>query len=335
MKVLFDCPVPFALAHGGQQIQIEQTQAALEKVGVSVEPLRWWDGRQAADILHYFGRLPLNLLRLARAKGMKIVIADLLTAQGSRPAWQHLVQKWLLRVSEHVRPLHSRGILTWQAYERADACVALTSWEARLLREIYGAPRQKTHVVPNGVEDEFLLSKSTARGEWLVCTAIITERKRVVELSEAAIKARTPLWIIGKPYAARDPYAQRFINLTKSAADLIRYEGPVDDRGRLAEIYRQARGFVLLSTMESLSLSALEAAACECPLLLSDLPWARTTFGQAASYCSSQLSPERTAAALRTFYDQAPRLPIAPRPPSWIEVARQLKELYLALLSTS
>jgi glycosyltransferase involved in cell wall biosynthesis len=335
MKVLFDCPIPFSLAHGGQQIQIEQTQVALEKVGVSVEPLRWWDGRQGGDILHYFGRLGLNLLPLARSKGMKIVIADLLTAQGSRPAWQHLLHRVALRFCEQIQPLRSRGALTWHAYQQADACVALTTWEAQLLREIYGVPQQKTHVVPNGVEDEFLLSKPKTRGEWLVCTAIITNRKRVVELSEATIKARTPLWIIGKPYAATDPYAQRFFSLAKSAPGLIRYEGPIDERARLAEIYRQARGFVLLSAMESLSLSALEAAACECPLLLSDLPWARSTFAQAASYCSLQLSLERTAATLRNFYNGAPQLPIPPRPLSWIEVARQLKGVYLGLLTTS
>jgi glycosyltransferase involved in cell wall biosynthesis len=335
MKVLFDCPVPFSLAHGGQQIQIEQTQLALEKIGVTVEPLRWWDGAQAGDILHYFGRLPLNLLPLARTKGMKIVIADLLTAQGSRSAWQHLLHRMVLRFSEHIQPLRSRGALTSQAYQHADACVALTGWEAQLFREIYGVPQQKIHVVPNGVEDEFLLSKPKTRGEWLVCTAIITERKRVVELSEAAIKARTPLWIIGKPYAATDPYAQRFFSLAKSAPELIRYEGPIDERVRLAEIYRQARGFVLLSTMESLSLSALEAAACGCPLLLSELPWARSTFGEAASYCSLQFSLERVAATLRSFYDRAPQMPIPPGPRSWIEVARQLKGVYLGLLTTS
>ena len=40
MKVLFDCHLPFMLAHGGMQIQIEQTRAALERLGVEVEPLR-------------------------------------------------------------------------------------------------------------------------------------------------------------------------------------------------------------------------------------------------------------------------------------------------------
>jgi len=79
---------------------------------------------------------------------------------------------------------------------------------------------------------------------------------------------------------------------------------------RVARIYREPR-FVLLSSMESLSLSALEAAACECPLLLSDLPWARSTFGDAASLLSVG-SPEHAAKNLRTFYDAAPSL--APRP---------------------
>jgi len=37
MKVLLDSNVPFALAHGGAQIQIEQTKKGLEEVGVVVK----------------------------------------------------------------------------------------------------------------------------------------------------------------------------------------------------------------------------------------------------------------------------------------------------------
>jgi len=37
MKVLLDSNVPFALAHGGAQIQIEQTKKELEEVGGEVE----------------------------------------------------------------------------------------------------------------------------------------------------------------------------------------------------------------------------------------------------------------------------------------------------------
>jgi glycosyltransferase involved in cell wall biosynthesis len=198
---------------------------------------------------------------------------------------------------------------------------------------MFGAPKEKVHVVANGVEEVFLHSQPASRGQWLISTATITERKRVLELAEAAVAAKTPLWIIGKPYVDSDPYAQRFLAVARQNPQIIRYEGAISDRAQLARIYREARGFVLLSTMESLSLSALEAAACECPLLLSDLPWARTTFKEDASYCAITSIPQ-TAACLRNFYDSAPRQKLPPKPPTWIEIAAQLKVVYERVLSS-
>ncbi len=58
--------------------------------------------------------------------------------------------------------------------------------------DVFGALPEKTHVVPNGVEDVFLNSQPAQRGPWLVCTATITERKRVLELAQAAVRAETP-----------------------------------------------------------------------------------------------------------------------------------------------
>ncbi|MGH7994056.1 MAG: glycosyltransferase, partial [Limisphaerales bacterium] len=142
-----------------------------------------------------------------------------------------------------------------------------------------------------------------------------------------------PLWVLGKPYAEADPYAQQFLVFAKRHPEIIRYSGAIEDRYQLAQIYREARGFVLLSTKESLSLSALEAAACDCPLLLSDLPWARTTFGNTVWYCPVTISTDKTAVALRSFYDAAPDLPPPAKPQSWNDVAEQLKELYDRMLS--
>ncbi len=221
------------------------------------------------------------------------------------------------------------------SYRRADACVALTEWEAHLMKTLYGAPPGRIHVVPNGVEDVFLNSQPGRRGPWLVCTATITERKRVFELAEAAVRAQTPLWIIGKPYSEQDAYAQRFSALAKAQPRTLRYDGAIQDRAKLAQVYREARGFVLLSAMESLSLSALEAAACECPLLLSRLPWATTVFQNNACYCPITSSAARTAAFLRQFYDAAPGLKPPPRPLTWLEVGQQLKRLYETLLGTA
>ncbi len=334
MKVLFDHPTPFALAHGGLQIQIIQTREALQKLGVEVEFLRWWDADQTGDILHYFGRMRADLLRLAQGKGMKVVLADLLTSQGSRPKWRLKAQKTISATVRAWSPdLAAR--LNWNSYRMADACIALTPWEADLLENLFGAPREKIKVIPNGVEEIFLQRYAADRGQWLVCTATITERKRVVELAEAAVQARTPLWIIGKPYSKDDPYARRLAEIARQNPALLRYEGAIEDRATLARIYREARGFVLLSAMESLSLSALEAAACGCRLLLSDLPWARTTFGNTVAYCPITISNELTARTLKAFYDSAPVLTPPRQPASWHGIATEIKKLYETLLNGS
>jgi glycosyltransferase involved in cell wall biosynthesis len=335
MKVLFDHPSPFSLTHGGFQTQIEQTKAALEKIGVPVEYLRWWDDSQRGDIIHYFGRPAEAYLEFAHGKNIKLVFAELLTGLGSRSALARTAQKSLMLLARKALPAAFTARMAWNSIREADACVALTAWEARLMSEMFGADPGRVHVVPNGVETAFFEALPAQRGPWLVCTATITERKRVLELAEAAVHGQIPVWVVGKPYSDSDPYGQRFIKIAKQNPAIVRYEGAINDRSRLARIYREARGFVLLSTMESLSLSALEAAACECPLLLSDLPWARTVFKDSAWYCPADAQVTQTARRLKEFYDAAPGLKPPPRPLNWEEVALQLKSIYEGLLKAS
>jgi glycosyltransferase involved in cell wall biosynthesis len=311
--------------------------AALRETGIEVEYLRWWDEDQKADLIHYFGRMPADHIRFAQQKGIKVVMAELLTAQGSRTIHQLRVQKLISRLIEHFAPSRFTAAFNWESYQLADAFVALTSWEKHLMEYLFGAARAKVFIVPNGVEEVFfqLPPQPYERSPWLVCTATITERKRVLELAQAAVRAQTPIWIIGKAYSNNDPYAQKFFTLAKQNQKIIRYEGAVSNRTEMAKIYRTARGFVLLSDMESLSLSALEATACECPLLLSDLPWAHATFGNSAKYCQVTKSAIRTSESLRSFYDAAPSLPAPPKPASWSEIARQFKAIYERVLNAS
>jgi glycosyltransferase involved in cell wall biosynthesis len=334
MKILLDHPWPFLLAHGGFQIQIEQTQAALRAVGLEVEYVQWWNAAQRGDIIHYFGRPAAEYVELAHQKGFKVVHAELFTGQGSRAPWKRKIQRGLVAAGGKLLPPMTTLRFGWRTFQLVDAHVALTAWEAQTMRDIFGAEEGKIHIVPNGVEDLFFAGAPGPRNPWLVCTATVTERKRVLELAQAAVLAGTPVWIIGRPYAGTDPYARRFSEFAAQHPQLIRYEGSVEDRARLAQIYREARGFVLLSTMESLSLSTLEAAAGGCPLLLSDLPWARCCFGANAAYVPVS-SPENTAGHLKKFYDAAPALPAPPRPLTWVEVAQKLKTVYERVLSTS
>jgi len=334
LKILFDHHTPFALAHGGFPQQLAETKAALERAGVETDYVRWWDSEQTGDIIHFFGRPGAEYISFAHGRGRKVVLAELLTATGSRSRLALAFQKSLITASRTLLPATFVSRLAWDSYRLADACVALTRWEARLMHYLFGALPERTHVVPNGVEKVFFESKGEVRGQWLVCTATLAPRKRVLELAEAAVAANVPLWIIGKAYADTDPYAQNFLALAKEHRQVLRYEGAIADRERLARVYREARGFVLLSAMESLSLSALEAAACGCPLLLSDLPWARETFASQASYCPlAGRGP--TAAVLKQFYENAPALGSPARPATWDDVTRQLKAVYEGLLRTS
>jgi glycosyltransferase involved in cell wall biosynthesis len=304
---------------------------ALQQIGVEAEPLRWWDDKQTGDVLHQFLRIPVGVLRLAHQKGMKAVFSDFLGGQGARSVTRLKFQKWTRILLSRTLPHSMLEAHNWDSYREADACLALTPWEAHIMADVLGAPPEKIHVVPNGVEEIFLNSRPAARGPWLVCTSSILPVKRVVELAQAAATAQARLWVIGKPQHETDPYAQSFQALARANPSIIRYEGPISDRARLAQIYREARGFVLLSSWESLSLSALEAAACQCPLLLSDLPWARLTFKDRASYCPPN-SPGAEAAALKRFYEAAPTLPVPLKPLSWIEVGRQIKSIYEEIL---
>ena len=334
MRVVFDHSLPFFLAHGGLQTQIEQSMAALNRQGIPCQAARWWDASQPVDLIHYFGRPGDGYAACARRKGIPLVITDLHSALGARPAWARLLQRGFKWSVERAIPSRLRGSLGWEASRLADAFVSPTAWEARLNVEMFGAEPSRVHVVPNGVQEEIFFpppDPAGAREPWLVVTGTVTERKRIIETCQAAVLAETPLWVVGKPYASDDPYFVRFQALVRCHPRLLRYEGPVDEPAGLAKILRAARGFVLLSTVESRSFSADEAAACGCPLLLSDRPWARYVFGDGASY-APLASPRRTAPFLRRFYDACPRLPAPPRPMGWDEVGQKLAALYRTLL---
>jgi glycosyltransferase involved in cell wall biosynthesis len=336
MKVLFDHPNAFLLAHGGLQTQIEQTKQALESVGVEVEWLRWWDDKQKGDLIHYFGRAHPGYIRQAQGKGIKVVMSELLTGLGSRKTSARMAQKIIMNLARGFLPKEFTARLCWDSYQLSDTSIALTSWEKRLMVEMFSAKPDRVHVVPNGVEDVFFRDPKfkiqISKSEYLVCTATITERKRVVELAEAAIQAQVPVWVVGEPYSKGDPYYKKFVSVVESSKGFVKYEGGILDRAKMATIYKSASGFVLLSSMESLSLSALEAAAGNCPLLLADLPWARSTFGDGATYCRLG-SREQESSALKDFYKSIDKAPRAPLPCRWSEVGAQLKQIYGSLLA--
>ena len=334
MKILFDHPCPFFLAHGGVQTQIEQTQAALERIGVSVEPVRWWDAAQAGDLVHFFGLPGTGYLQLACRKGLKIVTTSFFSAECNRADWRLRAQGFLVQALLAVPFGH--GItqkLPWLNYTTCAHNVVGLHAEKRVLQFVYYVPDDAISVVPLGLDEAFLTAGTAERSaEHLICVGTITEVKGSIELAELARAAQVPVLFVGRPYDSAVPYWLRFQKLIDDR--WVKYHPQVAAAPDLAALLKAARGFVLLSRWENWSLAAHEGAACGLPLLLPDQKWSRERFGSEARYFSR--STQYNVELLRQFHRDAPSLP----PPavklfSWIDVAKSLQAVYERVLNNS
>ena len=331
MKILIDHTLPFALAHGGYQTQIEATKVAVERAGVEVEWLRWWDDRQRGDLIHLFAPADMSYLNLAREKGIPVVLTTLLGGECNEPAARLKRKAWKVKLLPKIPGFSGlAGLLPWRTLHLCAMNVVSLDVEKRILEEVYGVPAAKVAQVPYGMSDAYLHAAPSARtGDHLICTATITPRKRSVETARLARQAQVPILFVGKPYNNTDPYWHEFESLIDNR--WVRYLPHVADEARMIELYQAARGFTLASVTENWCLSAHEAAACGLPCLLRAQNWAQERFGAEAHYLTDD--PGRDAEILRTFYEAAPHLPEPKvRQWSWWEVGEQLAALYRRIL---
>ena len=334
MKVLFSHHVPFFLAHGGLQTQIEALMRELRTLGVQVEPERWWDDAQTGDVLQYFGRPASNaVIHAAKRKGFKLVMFENLDQTASRSRRALFAQKIVTRATQKCFPgLVQR--MGWDTYHEMDAIIYATALEWETSRYLFGPQSECGHVIGHGLQAEALaaLAQPEREEDYLISIATITDRKNTVLLAEAAQRARVPVLFIGKPYSPNDEYYLRFKAMVDG--EYVRYAGYVTEEEK-HRLIRRARGFVLWSQFESGCIAVYEAAAAGLPLLLSDLPWAAKVYGhvQAARFVLLTDSVGR-ASALGEFYRSAHRQTHATFPvSSWGEVARQYCSIYQNVLA--
>jgi glycosyltransferase involved in cell wall biosynthesis len=329
MKVIFSHHVPFFLAHGGLQTQIEALMRELRQLGVEVEPERWWDDTQSGDVLQYFGRPCSNsILQAAKRKGFKVVMFENLDQTASRSRLALSAQKVVMSAIQKLLPGMVER-MAWNVYRELDAIIYATALEWQVAQDLFRARPQHGYVIGHGLREEALegLRQPASRGDYLISIATITERKNTLRLAEAAKRAAVPVLFLGKPYSEHDAYYLQF----KATVDdrLVRYAGYVTEEEK-QRLIRGARGFVLLSQYESGCIAVYEAAAAGLPLLLSDLPWANKVYGQVSK--AQFVSPKDSRmveSALHEFHRKAERQSTPTfLVPSWAEVARMYLALY-------
>jgi len=335
VKVLIDQHLPFVFAHGGANTQVEQTKTALERAGVEVEFLRWWDGRQRGDLIHFFGAPTPAYLQMARQAGLPVLINTLFTDSCNRSLSRLKRQGWLIRAM--LSAPFGEGVkqhLPWRSYPQCAHNVVGLEAERTVLNVVYRAPDERISVVPYGMSAVFINAGPGVRKEpYLICTGTVTERKNFVELAQMARTAQTPVLFVGKPYHEDDPYWLRFQKLVDN--QWVRYRSHVDSEIEMAHLLQSARGFVFMSNYENWCLSAHEAAVCGLPLLVQDQNWSRERFGDQARYFPTIGVTSENIARLKQFYQDAPGLP-APEIKiyTWDDVALQLKAVYERTLNS-
>lgn len=332
MKVLFDCQMPFQLAHGGAQTQIEETMRAVARAGCEVEPLRWWDDQQTSDLIHTFALPSVAYGTMAHLAGRPVVSTTLLTSNCNHPDWrlklQGAARRFLYRVPGGKLFINQTF---WNDYLAVDQLVVGLAAEAQVLTDLYGVDPGRIARVPLALPAEFLQAPPPGRSEnYLVTTGTITDRKRSVDLARLAHAAQVPILFIGKAYSEDDAYWQEFRSLIDGK--FVLHQPHVHGRREMIDLLQSARGFVIYSRHENWCLSAHEAVACGLPILVQDQKWSRECFGDGASYLKNTPSPENVE-RLRNFHRCAPDLSAPPiKLYGWDEVGRRLVTIYQALL---
>lgn len=328
MKVLIDHHEPFALSHGGFQIQIEETASALQEIGVEIEFLRWWDAGQTGDVLHFFGLPPIHLVERAKSRGLKVIVTHLLTNTCNRSPSRLALQASATRALLSVPALRSVSAkFGWISLRSADGLVVGLQIERDIMSKVWGVKSQRIHQVPLGLRAPFLHAAPAKNSGPLITVGTITARKRIVPLCRLALEAEVPILVVGKPFAEHDSEWLKFKDLCDGR--IIRHHPHVDDPNELVCLYRESRGYVHYSEGENWCFSAHEAAACNLPLLLPDQPWSRELFGQSAQFFGRSGSH---ATDLKSFFETCQSRAFShPAPVSWHSVARQLSEIYASL----
>ncbi len=263
----------------------------------------------------------------------------------------------LLDPSRNPRPRWFRALAarTWSGLLAADRILCVSETVREELLSAGGVDAHKVSVVYNGAHptcrpepDGDLDATVAARadlssfGPVLLHVGSTVPRKRLDTLLGvfAGVRRHHPaatLVRVGGPLTSE----QRALAARLDVLHAIR-EMPFLDRRELAALYRRADLLLLTSEAEGFGLPLVEAMACGCPVVASDLAVAREVCGAAAIYCpvgdvsawtesvrdllaERSSSPDLSASRRRQSLSAASRF-------SWQENARQVVRIYQQLL---
>lgn len=262
--------------YSGIRIQAETWAGELERQGHQIIRISPWKQRdwQSYDTIHIFGYCSM-LNNLSKIPNKNIVFSPIIDS--FQPIWKYrLVTHWgskRLRLTSHNYEIRqaAKYIRTW--------CVR-TRFEYEYVRQAYGISPSKIAIIPLSYRVTPPKTYPEKEPFCLHVSKITDKRKNVERLVDAAIKYRFRLVLAGSADAAL--YEQSSLKKKIEVNTNITYLGRVSD-GELLRLYCAAKVFALPSLGEGVGMVALEAAACGCDIVITNIGGPKEYYGDMAT----------------------------------------------------
>lgn len=252
--------------YNGIRIQAETWADEILKRGhelVFITPWERYDWK-SFDLFHVFGQgtAAAELARGLNKVNSKIVCSPIIDTIYSVPAYfimAHLgCQKLRIGTTNYNMRLARNYFTHW--FVRSE-------YELSYVNRAYGVPCQNISIIPLSYRIE---APSKYPSKELFClhvSKITDDRKNVMRLIKAAIKYGFKLVLVGsisneEDYMPFRELIEKYKNIT--------YLGRLDDE-KLKALYMRAKVFALPSISEGVGLVALEAAACGCDIVITNI----------------------------------------------------------------
>lgn len=273
MKILFSDITYSYLFPGGKINMVLLLKHNYELSGHSVFFENWWEGNLDYDVIHFFGFNDINRLLELKKRGVKLIythIIDELANSSNTLKFRYRMQRLLLKLLLPQTLLFR--IFPHYAIDLFDRVVYINSSDFLAGQYIFGVKPAKCSIIGHGYHTANILKilPNEIYKDCLLCIGTIVPRKRQVELAKLAIKSKVRVVFAGHHY--NDDYYNEFMSFV---GEYVVYLGRIDDTLKNV-LLNSCKGFVLLSRSESGCIAIYEASSFGLPIILPDLPWARS-----------------------------------------------------------
>jgi glycosyltransferase involved in cell wall biosynthesis len=191
---------------------------------------------------------------------------------------------------------------------RATTVITVSEAERRAIIAHYPQVAERLHAIANGGLPAGLSVETTATdlgNGYILYVGSFSKRKNFPRMLEAACrlarKRRFRSIFIG---GTSSSLAASVSNIPDDISAYITLVDTVDDPSVLVSYYQNAACFLFPSLYESSGLPPIEAMACGCPVVVSNIPALKERCGDAAMYCDPCDIESITAAVERIMDDE-------------------------------